>query len=114
MKINVLKKLFEKRYSALSKGGIEARLLISSLGSAPHIKKTVTELSSESMEKFSAENPDDPAVRYFSYAGKMKNSFSDLIFFFTFPIIKCTDGDNDGLVPVESAKWGIFKGVIIY
>ena len=97
---------------AHSRGGIEARLLISSLGSAPHIKKTVTELSSESMEKFNAENSDDPAVCYFSYAGKMKNSFSDLIFFFTFPIIKCTDGDNDGLVPVESAKWGIFKGVI--
>lgn len=144
---------------AHSKGGIESRLLISSLGSAPHtaslttfssphrgvkamdlacripfalavanpfvnayfklwgdknpqFKKTVTELSSESMEKFNAENPDDPAVRYFSYAGKMKNSFSDLIFFFTFPIIKRTDGENDGLVPVESAKWGTFKGVI--
>lgn len=78
----------------------------------PQFKKTVTELNSENMEKFNVQNPDNPAVRYFSYAAKMKNPFSDLLFFFTFPLIKCTDGDNDGLVPVESAMRGTFKGVI--
>lgn len=78
----------------------------------PQFKKTVTELTSENMQKFNAENPDNPDVRYFSYAAKMKNALSDPLFFLTFPIIKCTDGDNDGLIPIESAQWGNFKGVI--
>jgi triacylglycerol lipase len=28
------------------------------------------------------------------------------------PLITVADGDNDGLCPVDSAKWGEFKGVI--
>ena len=27
-------------------------------------------------------------------------------------LIKAIEGDNDGLVPVESAKWGNFRGVL--
>ena len=42
----------------------------------------------------------------------MKNDLSYPIFSLSFPIVKCTDGNNDGLIPIESAKWGIFKGVI--
>jgi triacylglycerol lipase len=42
----------------------------------------------------------------------MKHSFSDLLFLFLNPFLKITDGENDGLCPVESAKWGDFKGVI--
>lgn len=144
---------------AHSKGGIEARYLISALGAGkntaslttfasphrgiktidaafripfvmsvfnpfvnvcfklwgdknPQFKKTVKELGAESMEKFNAENKDDNQVRYFSYAAKMNNALSDIIFLLSYPIVKFIDGDNDGLIPVESAKWGIFKGVI--
>ena len=144
---------------AHSKGGIEARYLISSLGSAvrtaslttfasphrgikaldsvcripfalpaadplvnayfklwgdknPQFKKTVMELTCENMEKFNAENPNNPDVLYFSYAAKMKNALSDPIFCLTFPIVKRVDGDNDGLIPIESAQWGNFKGII--
>lgn len=144
---------------AHSKGGIEARYLISSLGGAAHtaslttfasphrgikavdiarrlpfalsaanplvntyfkllgdkdpqFKKTVTEISCENMKHFNIENQNDPNVRYFSYAAKMRSALSDPLFFLTFPIIKYTDGDNDGLIPVESAKWGTFKGLI--
>ena len=42
----------------------------------------------------------------------MKSAFSDLFFFLSFLIVKITSGDNDGLVTVESAKYGEFKGVI--
>jgi triacylglycerol lipase len=42
----------------------------------------------------------------------MKHFFGDLNFIFTEPFIRFTDGDNDGLCPVESAKWGDFKGII--
>ncbi|UTC77861.1 hypothetical protein E4O04_07560 [Treponema sp. OMZ 799] len=144
---------------AHSKGGIEARYLISTLGAAkytaslttfasphhgikaidaacripllmsafnpfvnvcfklwgdknPQFKKTVKELGAEDMEKFNAENKDNPHVLYFSYAAKMKNALSDLIFLLSYPIVKFTDGNSDGLIPVESAKWGIFKGII--
>jgi len=78
----------------------------------PQFKKTVEELSSKSMKTFNAANRDDPNVRYFSYAAKMKNALSDPIFLLTFPIVTCTDGGNDGLVPIESARWGAFKGII--
>jgi triacylglycerol lipase len=55
---------------------------------------------------------DCPGIYYQSYAAKMRNSFSDLMFFFTHIIIKLIEGENDGLCPVYSAKWGDFKGVI--
>ncbi|MGP1577462.1 MAG: lipase family alpha/beta hydrolase [Treponema sp.] len=144
---------------AHSKGGIESRYLISSLGAAaytaslttfasphrgvkaihsvcripfalsaadpfvnayfklwgdknPQFKKTLTEMSFENMEKFNTENPNDPNVRYFSYAAKIKNALDDPMFCVTFPIVKHTDGDNDGLIPIESAQWGVFKGII--
>ena len=42
----------------------------------------------------------------------MNNALSDIIFLLSYPIVKFIDGDNDGLIPVESAKWGLFKGVI--
>lgn len=144
---------------AHSKGGIEARYLISALGAAAHtaslttfasphrgikaidiacripfamsaanpfvnayfkfwgdtnpqFKKTVEELGFENMKKFNAENKNAPNVQYFSYAAKMKNALSDPIFLLSFPIVTYTDGANDGLIPIESAKWGIFKGII--
>jgi triacylglycerol esterase/lipase EstA (alpha/beta hydrolase family) len=37
---------------------------------------------------------------------------SDISFTWLYLLIKFTDGENDGLCPVESAKWAGFKGVI--
>jgi triacylglycerol lipase len=57
-------------------------------------------------------NPDKEGVYYQSYTAMMKYFFSDITFMTMHPFIKLTDGDNDGLCPVESAKWGDFKGII--
>ena len=43
---------------------------------------------------------------------QIKNPLSDVLFFFTYPIIKFFEGENDGLCPVNSAKWGNFNGII--
>jgi triacylglycerol lipase len=62
--------------------------------------------------EFNKNNPDKETVYYQSYAAKMKYFISDINFMILQPFIQKTDGDNDGLCPVESAKWGEFKGII--
>jgi triacylglycerol lipase len=70
------------------------------------------QLSERECCKFNKINEDKPSVYYQSYAAKMKYFFSDIVYILLNPIIKITDGDNDGLCPVYSAAWGNFKGVI--
>jgi triacylglycerol lipase len=62
--------------------------------------------------EFNEQNPDNENVYYQSYAAKMKYFFSDFNFIIMNPFIQMTDGDNDGLCPVDSAKWGDFKGLV--
>ncbi len=62
--------------------------------------------------RFNIKCPDMPGVYYQSYTSKMSSALSDLLLFFTYLIIKFIEGDNDGLVGVDSAKWGEFKGVL--
>ena len=53
--------------------------------------------------------PDAPGVLYesvMSYCGKARHGKFPLNM--TYPIVKHFDGLNDGLVSVESAKWGTF------
>ena len=139
---------------AHSKGGLEARMAVSSLGMDKYIasittigtphrgSKTVDRLlkapdslfniasfavdnwigligdtkpnfyavcrdfSTEYAERFNAENPDVPGVYYQSFAGVMKTPLSDINLSTANIIVKLIEGDNDGLVSVESAKWG--------
>jgi len=78
----------------------------------PDFYKSSRQLSEQECAEFNKINIDDKSVYYQSYASKMKYFFSDLLFLFLNPFLKITDGENDGLCPVESAKWGNFKGVI--
>ena len=68
------------------------------------------QLSCEFTEKFNAEVPDSDKVYYQSYASVMKYPFSFNLLGFTNLILR-KYGANDGLVTVESAKWGNFRGV---
>lgn len=61
-------------------------------------------------EQFNKDVPDSERVYYQSYASVMKNAFSFGLLSFTYLLLK-KFGRNDGLVTVESAKWGNFKGV---
>jgi triacylglycerol lipase len=78
----------------------------------PDFYKSSRQLSEKECAEFNKINIDDKSVYYQSYAAKMKHFFSDLLFLFLNPFLKITDGENDGLCPVESAKWGNFKGVV--
>jgi len=145
---------------AHSRGGLEARYLISSLNmehavaslttfSTPHhgvkamniaikfpdsVYKFVTflvnlwfkilgdkkpdfytssrQLSQKHCVEFNKNNPNKENVYYQSYAAKMKYFFGDIIYLIMNPFIALTDGVNDGLCPVDSAKWGDFKGIV--
>jgi triacylglycerol lipase len=78
----------------------------------PDFFRSSRQLSARLCESFNRANPDKPGVYYQSYASKLRFFFGDPVYIFLNPLIKITDGDNDGLCPVESAKWGDFKGVI--
>ena len=79
----------------------------------PDVYNSSKELDPIFCEKFNEENPDLPGIYYQSYTSVMKNCFADTLL--TIPyIIMCFMGDkeNDGLVCVESAKWGEYKGLL--
>lgn len=70
------------------------------------------QLSEKYCIAFNNNNPNAETVYYQSYASMLKYFFSDIIFMILHPLITFADGDNDGLCPVESAKWGEYKGTI--
>jgi triacylglycerol lipase len=78
----------------------------------PDFFRSSRQLSEIYCTSFNENNINNEDVYYQSYASQMKYFFSDLNFIFMEPFIGFTDGDNDGLCPVESAKWGEFKGII--
>lgn len=63
---------------------------------------------------FNPNTQDDPGVYYQSYAGKIKTmAVNPRNWFFaaTWGIMLAKEGANDGVVGVNSAKWGNFRGV---
>ncbi|KAM7198620.1 triacylglycerol lipase [Rhypophila sp. PSN 637] len=66
------------------------------------------------VEEFNPSTPDDPSVRYFSYGAMVRNKPPLLSpFRLTHKVITQREGPNDGLVSVESAKWGTYKGTLV-
>jgi triacylglycerol lipase len=70
------------------------------------------QLAQKYSEQFNERNQNKAGIYYQSYAALLQYFFSDPAFIILHPLITFADGDNDGLCPVESAKWGDFKGVI--
>ncbi|KAF4595311.1 triacylglycerol lipase [Ophiocordyceps camponoti-floridani] len=64
-------------------------------------------------DDFNPRTDDDPSVRYFSY-GAVAPSPS-LLSPFRLPhrIINEAEGPNDGLVSVESSRWGTYEGTVV-
>ena len=145
---------------AHSKGGLEARYMISSLGmagkvaslttiSTPHRGSVTVEdilkapdilvravsvfgdvfrfvwgdkhpdfyagvqsLRPGDAEEFNKANPNKAGVYYQSFAGEMTEPADDFILALPNYIVSDKEGPNDGMVTVESAKWGTFRGVL--
>jgi len=79
----------------------------------PDFMAATNEMTHSNMNNiFNPNTPDMPGVRYFSYAGKRYALTPNLLLAPTWLLIKYYDGDNDGIVPVNSAVWGTWKGTI--
>ena len=78
----------------------------------PDFYRVCAQLTRSHADQFNEQNPDSDAVYYQSYAAVMKNSFSDILLSLPHYVVYKSEGDNDGLVPVSSAQWANFKGVL--
>jgi triacylglycerol lipase len=72
----------------------------------------VRSFSTSYMAAFNERQADSPKVLYQSYAGRMRSPWSDLLFFWQNLIIRLIEGENDGLVTVESARHGEWRGIV--
>lgn len=72
----------------------------------PDFYAVCRDFSTECAQRFNRENPDVPGIYYQSFAGVMKTPLSDINLSTANLVVKLIEGDNDGLVSVESARWG--------
>lgn len=63
------------------------------------------------VDTFNPNTPDMSGIYYQSWAAKAKTSCPSVILEATWLIMLVQEGANDGLVSVNSAKWGNFRGV---
>jgi triacylglycerol esterase/lipase EstA (alpha/beta hydrolase family) len=84
----------------------------------------IADLTPDAMEAFNVSYPDVSGVYYASYAGRScgvldllcqwsnMGEIVDPVFTISHAFITMAAGDNDGIVPVESAMWGDYQGTI--
>ncbi len=89
-------------------------------GGASDVKGAVANLSEKFITgTFNPQTPDNSAVYYQSYGAKTcivtglgcKDKIN-MMMQMSWTALKLKSGDNDGMVPVESSKWGNFRGVL--
>jgi len=78
----------------------------------PDFYSTCHQFTTARSERFNHEILNSSKVIYQSYASIMKKPYSDMLLFIPHIIVKLFDGECDGIVSIDSAKWGVFKGVI--
>lgn len=62
--------------------------------------------------EFNPKITDHPDVYYQSWAGRLAGRHIRFPRSICYNYMKCRQGENDGLVPVESARWGEFQGIL--
>lgn len=78
----------------------------------PNFAEAAYDFTTQRAKQFNQLCKDVPSVYYQSYTSVIKNVFSDYVLRLPYIFISIIDGPNDGLVTVDSAKWGNFRGVI--
>jgi triacylglycerol lipase len=63
-------------------------------------------------EQLNANVPDVDGVEYFSYGAMFQPGFFNIFRHFH-QALEEVEGPNDGLVSVESSKWGTYKGTLV-
>lgn len=117
----------------LAPGAVEEALafLLNLLGAVSAQSKSDAKASFYSLSEhymqgeFNPQNPDDPRVHYTSYTGRSCAAidflspanecvdYIDPLLLWAYNILKIARGPNDGLVTVESAIWGEYRGEMI-
>lgn len=69
-------------------------------------------LVTRSMKEFNAEIVNDDDVKYFSWGASYEPGLLDT-FRWSHSVIMSKEGPNDGLVSVQSAKWGEYRGTLL-
>ena len=72
----------------------------------PDFLKLCQDFTTERMAQFNAQNPDVPGILYQSFACVMTRPLSDINLSTANFVLNRLEGPNDGLVSVESARWG--------
>jgi hypothetical protein len=63
------------------------------------------------MSRFNEETPDDPHVSYYSFSAEFTPSWSNP-FRIPWGVVYEREGPNDGLVSVQSARWGDHRATL--
>ena len=64
------------------------------------------------MKVFNQKNPDSPLVYYQSFGARLNKKGDDKLMRILRLFVFSLDGENDGLVAPESARWGVYRGTI--
>lgn len=78
----------------------------------PDTYRASRQLSKVYAAEFNRLYGDKEGVYYQSFASLMRSGCSSKLLCVPYWVLKKLDGPNDGLVTVESARWGVFRGVV--
>ncbi|GAA5920319.1 hypothetical protein JCM1841_004528 [Sporobolomyces salmonicolor] len=84
--------------------------LMQSIG-VPGGGKAFDDLTTTKMARFNEETPDDPSVKYYSFGAEFTPSWSN-VFRVPWGVVFEREGPNDGLVSVDSSKWGEYRSTL--
>jgi len=73
---------------------------------------SIYQLTTNYLEKFNKQVPNDPKVQYMSYGASFIPKWYN-VFYGSWQIINQKAGANDGMVSVDSAKWGVYLGTLV-
>ena len=108
--VDIASKMPDKLYKAIARVSDKYFRVLGDKN--PDFYTASRQFSTSHSKKFNEEVKDVDGVYYQSYATVVKNMFSDYIVTIPYILVRLTEGENDGLVSINSAKWGEFKGVL--
>jgi triacylglycerol lipase len=78
----------------------------------PDSLRAVVQVTTEGMKQFNEEVPDSLKVYYQSFASHVNKDYPHILWKTIAYIIRPYEGKNDGMVGIESCKWGNYRGLI--
>ncbi len=76
----------------------------------PHSYAVFHSFTTGAAKRFNEANPDCPDVYYQSYAFVLKKPTGDMLMWLPSLVVRCLEGENDGLLTPDAVRWGEFRG----